>query len=251
MISASTPWVKPPGTTVKNRRRREGSLFQVLCITKYLTKLLIFGIHTLMRCAGSVRSRRARPAPLHVHAIEDLRFIRETMESAASFTAVPGWGGVAMGVTALATACLAPPPSRAKAWLITWLAAALCAFALGALAIYWKARRVGTPVLTQPSRKFLLSLFPPLLVGAVISLAIYGTEQRRLLPCVWLLLYGVGVISAGTFSVRVVPVMGLCFMLAGVAALFCPAAWANAVMAAGFGGLHVLFGTIIARRYGG
>ncbi len=183
--------------------------------------------------------------------MEDLRFIRETMENAASFTAVPGWGGVAMGVTALATACVAPRPSSARAWLITWLVAALCAFALGALAIYWKARRAGTPILTRPGRKFLLSLFPPLLAGAVNSLAIYGTGLGRLLPCIWLLLYGVGVISAGTFSVRVVPVMGLCFMLAGVAALFCPTAWANAVMAAGFGGIHILFGTIIARRYGG
>ncbi len=156
-----------------------------------------------------------------------------------------------MGVTALATACVAPPAASAKAWLLTWFAAALCAFALGALAIYWKARRVGTPVFTQPGRKFLLSLFPPLLAGAVISLAIYGTELGRLLPTVWLLLYGVGVMSAGTFSVRVVPVMGLCFILAGIAALFFPPAWANAVMAAGFGGLHILFGTIIARRYGG
>jgi hypothetical protein len=183
--------------------------------------------------------------------MEDLRFIRETMENAASFTAVPGWGGVAMGLTALATACAAPRPTSAKAWLITWLAAALCAIALGALGIYWKARRVGTPVFTRPGRKFLLSLFPPLTAGAVISLAIYGAGLVHLLPSIWLLLYGVGVISAGTFSVRVVPVMGLCFLLAGIAALFCPAAWANAVMAAGFGGLHILFGTIIARRYGG
>lgn len=117
-----------------------------------------------MRCAGVVRSRRARPVPLHAHAIEDLRFIRETMENAASFTAVPGWGGVAMGVTALATACVAPRPTSHKAWAITWLAAALCAFALGALATYWKARRAGTPVLTRPGRKFMLNLFPPLLV---------------------------------------------------------------------------------------
>ncbi len=204
-----------------------------------------------MPCAGPVRSRRLRPAPLHVHAIEDLRFIRETMENAASFTAVPGWGGVGMGVTALATACVAPHPSSGRAWLITWLAAALVAFALGALAIYWKARRAGTPVLTRPGRKCLLSLFPPLVAGAVISGAVYAMGLTRLLPSVWLLLYGVGVISAGTFSVRIVPVMGLCFMLAGAAALFCPAAWSNVVMAAGFGGLHILFGTIIARRYGG
>jgi len=183
--------------------------------------------------------------------MEDLRFIRQTMENAGSFTAVPGWGGVAMGATALVTALLAPRPASAKGWMITWFAAALLAFALGALAIYGKARRAGTPVLTQPGRKFLLSLFPPLLAGAVISCAVYGTGLSRLLPGIWLLLYGVGVMSAGTFSVRVVPVMGLCFMLAGIAALFCPADWGNAVMAAGFGGVHILFGTIIARRYGG
>jgi len=183
--------------------------------------------------------------------MEDLRFIRQTMENAASFTAVPGWGAVAMGLTALAAAALNPLPANAKAWVITWLVAAMSAFILGALAICWKARRAGTPVLTRPGRKFVLSLFPPMLAGAMLSFALYGAGLTRLLPSVWLLLYGMGVISAGTFSVRVVPVMGLCFMLAGVAAMFCPAAWANAVMAAGFGGLHILFGTIIARRYGG
>ena len=204
-----------------------------------------------MPCAGPARSRRIRSAPLHAHAIEDLRFIRETMENAASFTAVPGWGGVGMGVTALVTAGLAPQPATPRAWLITWLAAALCAFAVGALAIYFKARRVGTPILARPGRKFLQSLFPPLFAGAAISMAIFFAGYIRLLPGIWLLLYGVGVISAGTFSVRVVPVMGLCFMMAGIAALFCPAAWANLVMAAGFGGFHILFGAIIARRYGG
>ena len=204
-----------------------------------------------MPCAGPARSHRSRPAPLHAHAIDDLRFIRETMENAASFTLVPGWGGVAMGATAVATACVAPLPSNTRPWLITWLAAALGAFALGALGIYWKARRGGTPVFTRPARKFLLSLFPPLLAGAVISLAIYSAGAARLLPSVWLLLYGVGVMSAGTFSVRVVPAMGLCFLLAGIVALACPGPWGNAVMAAGFGGLHILFGTIIAWRYGG
>jgi len=204
-----------------------------------------------MPCANAVRSRRPRPPLPHVHAIEDLRFIRETMENAASFTAVPGWGGVAMGLTAVATAFVAPPPAHGTAWALTWMGAALSAFAFGALGIYWKARRVGTPVLNRPGRKFLLSLFPPLLAGAVLSAAILRTDLTRLLPSIWLLLYGVGVISAGTFSVRVVPVMGACFMLAGVAALLCPPMWANLVMALGFGGLHILFGTIIARRYGG
>jgi hypothetical protein len=218
---------------------------------KVLDRLAAAVYISAMPCAGSARTRRSRLAPLHAHAIEDLRFIRETMENAASFTAVPGWGAVAMGATALVAASLSPRPSSEEAWLITWLGAAVCAFALGALAMSWKARRVGTAVLTRPGRKFVLSFFPPLLAGSVLSLALYGAGMTRLLPGVWLLLYGAGVMSAGAFSVRVVPVMGLCFMLAGVAALFCPAAWDNALMAAGFGGLHILFGTIIARRYGG
>ena len=204
-----------------------------------------------MPCAGPVRTRRSRPAPLHLHAIEDLRFIRQTMENAGSFTAVPGWGGVAMGATALVATALAPQPGSGWAWLATWLVAGLCAFAVGALAVYAKARRAGTPVLTQPGRKFVLSFFPPLLAGAVLSGILYRAGLAHLLPGVWLLLYGAGVMSAGAFSVRVVPVMGLSFMLAGLVAQFCPVAWANLSMAVGFGGLHILFGTIIARRYGG
>jgi len=68
---------------------------------------------------------------------------------------------------------------------------------------------------------------------------------------VWLLCYGCAVVTGGALSVPVVPVMGLCFILTGLAALGTPAAWRDAMLAAGFGGLHIVFGLIIARRYGG
>ncbi len=156
-----------------------------------------------------------------------------------------------MGVTAVAAATFGPRPSNTRAWVITWLLAALSAFVVGALTIFWKARRKGTSIFTLPGRKFILSLLPPLLAGGILSYALFDAGLTRLLPGLWLLLYGVGVISAGAFSVRVVPVMGLCFILAGMGAVFLPAAWDNMVMATGFGGLHILFGFIIARRYGG
>ena len=204
-----------------------------------------------MRCADPVRSRHPRSMPLHAHAFEDLRFIRETMENASSFTAVPGWGGVLMGVTALVAAVVASWQRSAQAWLTTWGLALLCGFAVGASAVFWKARRAETPVFARPGRKFVLSLFPPLLAGAILTVVVYRAGLFSLLPGVWLLLYGAGVVTGGAFSVKVVPVMGLCFMLAGVLALFCPGGWGNGFMAAGFGGLHIIFGTIIARRYGG
>jgi hypothetical protein len=199
---------------------------------------------------GPVRSRHHRPLAIHSHAIEDLRFIRETMENAASFTAVPGWGGVAMGVTALLAAGLAARQTSPAAWLAVWAGAAVLASGLGALGILWKARKFQTPVLSQPGRKFVLSLSPPILAGAILTVVVYRMGALSLLPGIWLLLYGAGVVTGGAFSVKVVPVMGLCFMLTGILALFCPPAWGSLLMASGFGGLHIIFGMLIAWRYG-
>lgn len=188
---------------------------------------------------------------LHERAAENLRFIRETMERAGGFTAVPGWGGVAMGATALAAAALAarqPTPGR---WLAVWLGEALLAVALALGAMALKARRSSTRLFSAAGRKFVLSFFPPVLAGALLTAALYREGDPALLPGVWLLLYGVGVVTAGTFSVRVVPIMGGCILLLGAAALFSPATWGDAYLAAGFGALEIGFGLWIARRHGG
>jgi hypothetical protein len=218
---------------------------------KVLDNAFQFMYKVSMRCVGAARSRHPRPVPMHTHAIDDLRFIRETMESAASFTAVPGWGGVLMGVTALAAALLASLRPGTAWWVLTWGVEAFIALAAGALAMFLKARKAGTSILSSPGRKFVLGLSPPMLAAAVLTVVIFRAGLSGLLPGVWLLLYGAGVVTGGAFSVKVVPVMGLCFMLAGAMALFSPAAWGNWLMAAGFGGIHIIFGIIIARRYGG
>ena len=192
-----------------------------------------------------------------------LRFIRETMSRTAEFTAVSGWGGVAMGVTALAAAAFAATQPDLSGWLRVWLAEALVGFAIGAWTTARKAQRHGTPLLSGQGRKFLLGLAPALFAGLVLTLAVYSvdgpapsaaiesTASLRLLPGAWLLLYGAGVVSAGMFSIRLIPLMGAAFLLVGALALLSPASWAAAWMAAGFGGLHLVFGLLIARRHGG
>jgi len=188
---------------------------------------------------------------LHLHALDDLRFIRQTMERAASFTAVPGWGGMAVGCTALLAAWLASRQSSHAAWLVVWLSEASLAAVVGGWATVHKARAVGLSLLRGAGRKFLFGLGPPLLAGGVLTLALFRLDAMQVLPGMWLLLYGVGTVTAGTFSVRIVPVMGLCFMLLGVLALAVPQSFGNLCMALGFGGLHLLFGFLIARRHGG
>lgn len=191
------------------------------------------------------------PRALHARAMDNLAYIRETMEGAACFTAVSGVGEIAVGVTALVAALVAARQARPHGWLAVWLVEALVAFLLTTGASLWKARRAGQSIFSGPGRRFALSLFPPLLAGALLTAVLYPAGLVAALPGTWLLLYGAGIATGGAFSVRIVPVMGLSFMAAGALALFAPAAWADALLAAGFGGLHLLFGALIAWRHGG
>jgi hypothetical protein len=183
--------------------------------------------------------------------MENLRFIRETMERAGSFTAVPGWGGVVMGLTAVLAAVLAARQASDRAWLTVWLVEAVAATGIAATTLVLKSRAVAMPLFSGPGRKFALAFAPPVLVGAVLTIGFARQGLYAPLPAVWLMLYGTGVVTAGAFSTRVVPVMGLCFMVLGGTALFTPAAWRDLMMALGFGLLHVVFGLVIARWHGG
>jgi hypothetical protein len=188
---------------------------------------------------------------IHSHAVENLRYIRETMERASAFTAVPGKGGMIMGASAVAAAVIASRMRSADAWLLVWLAELVVALVIGAAALVRKARRTGIPLDSSPARKFALAFAPPLLAGALLTWGLWNSGAVELIPGLWMCLYGVAVAGAGAFSVRVVPEMGGAFLIIGAAALVAPPAWGNILLGAGFGGLHLIFGFIIARRYGG
>jgi hypothetical protein len=193
------------------------------------------------------------PIPLHSQAIDHLQYIRRTMEGAASFTAVPGAGGVIMGASALLAARLAHGRMTSKPadWLDIWMLEGALALVLGLFFAYRKARRIQVELFSRPARKFMLAFAPALFAGAVLTSALDRAGQTDILPGCWLLLYGAGIAAAGAFSVRIVPVMGTCFLFLGCAAMFSPAQWGDAWLAAGFGGLHIIFGILIAKKHGG
>jgi hypothetical protein len=204
-----------------------------------------------MRTAHQPRPRLEEPQALHARAMDNLRYIRETMESAASFTGVSGRGATVIGITALFVSYVASQQSSVERRVMIWLFEALLALLIGVGAMLRKAQAANLSLFSKPAWKFIFSLSPPMFSGAVLTVMFYHAGLSGFIPGMWLLLYGTGVVTGGAFSVRVVPLMGLCFMLLGVVALLSPPAWGNGFMAAGFGGLHIIFGIIIARRYGG
>lgn len=199
--------------------------------------------------------RRARaasePIRLEDRAAADLSFIRDTMARAGTVTSVPGWGGVAMGVTALAAAWIAARQGSYVEWLMVWLGEAIVALGLGGVAMVRKAELSRTPLLTGAGRAFIRAFVPPILAGSLLTILFYRSGLIPRLPGVWLLLYGTAVTTAGSHSIRVVPILGASFMLLGALAFFSPESWGSAYMALGFGALHIGFGLLIARRYGG
>jgi hypothetical protein len=201
--------------------------------------------------ARKLRALDRAPVALHDRAMDNLRYIRETMERSASFTHVSGLGGVAMGLTALVASGVATQAASEAAWLAVWLSAAALSFAVATFAMARKSRAEGVPLLSGPGRRFASSMTPTLVAGAALTGGLARGGLFELLPATWLLLYGASIVTGGSYSVRPVPLMGAAFMLAGVLALVSPPAWGDFYMAGAFGGLHIVFGIVIWRKHGG
>lgn len=198
---------------------------------------------------------RARVVDPATRALEDLRFIRSTMERSEGFTAVSGLALIAIGGIALCAAAVSAFVAHAApgsdAWITVWGAAGAFALVLGALALVRKARRHGIAIARGLDRKLGLCLGGPLVAGLVLTVALVRVDARALLPGAWLALYGAGVVAAGAFSTRSIPWLGTACMALGAASLLGAPVPPDVVLALGFGVLHVVVGARIARRHGG
>lgn len=193
----------------------------------------------------------AQPESVGSHAAENLRFIRHAMERSSTFTAIPGLGGVVMGVIALAAAAMAARQPTGDRWLLTWLGAAALAAVVGLIMMARKARVARVTLTGSNARRFALGMAAPFVAGAAITYELWAVRNFTVMAPAWLLLYGAGLLTGGQFSVPVVRLIGVCFMVVGIAAILTPHEWGNAWLAVGFGGLQVAFGIYIARNHGG
>ncbi len=192
-----------------------------------------------------------RPVDIRSRAIENLTYIRSTIESATAFTAVPGTGGIAMGLLAVLGGLVAARQTAVVGWVGVWIATAALAALVGFIAMRRKAACRGERVFGRVGRRFLLGLTPPIAAAALLTPFLVQSAAPPVVAASWMLLYGAGVIAGGMFSVRPVQIMGALFMALGGICLVSPVEWVNWLLALSFGGLHIGFGLVIARRYGG
>ena len=191
------------------------------------------------------------PPTLHGRAMDNLAFIRETMERSASFTAIPGYGGALMGATAVVATVIAHNQASIRGWLITWLLEACLAFCIGILAMWQKAKNSGDSLSSAPARKFAYGFAPPIIAGIILTSLLYFKGLFAYMPTIWLTLYGTAVVTGGAYSVRIVPIVGWIFVGLGLLSVFLPTDYGNLLMGIGFGALHIVFGLIVAKKYGG
>ncbi len=191
------------------------------------------------------------PVNIGDRALDNLKFIRETMERSTVFTSVPGYGGILMGATALGAAYISQMQTNLRAEYFVWLAEAVLAFFIGLLAMWQKSKISQTPLVSTPAKKLLVNALPPMLCGVFITLGLWRLGDFEAMIPTWILCYGAAVVCGGAYSVKVVPVMGWCFIALGAATFFLSANYGQVMMALSFGVLHIIFGAIIGRRFGG
>jgi len=215
-------------------------------------------------------------------ALTRMREIQRIMERTTLCTLLPGPPSILGGALAL-VGCIvnfavlgsldfartfALPPRQQVALLAMWTGIAGVAVVVNFLLTARLAGRLGYDPLARPMRLALLSLTPAMVVAvvltvkllldadylAVIRAAIGGEalaptwEPGRGLQCivpVWMMCYGLGVYSAGLFSLRAPRVLGLAFVGAGVLGLLLFPRYGLLLMALSFGLLHIVFGLVV------
>ena len=196
-------------------------------------------------------TRTEHPRSISAGAAEHLRFIRNTIEAANTFTTVPGKGCIAMGVAGLTASGLELIPALSLHWLPIWLTAAVLSCAVALFFMEEKARSQGLSLRRTVATRFFLTLAPAFVAGGILTVALSGLVGREVIAGVWLLLYGVGVAACGLFSIPVVLIAGFVFMGLGTVTLAAPAAWAPFLLGLGFGGVHLVLGALIVKDHGG
>ena len=196
-------------------------------------------------------------APLE-EARENLRVIRQTMERSTKYSTLSGISGVLVGLAGIAgvvaTWVLGPgaaiyhhPLRLASIWIVTLFTA----IGIDLICNKRRAARVGKHIVSSLGAHIVLAALPAFFAAGILTYFFFQHHLLIYLWGVWMLCYGLAICAVGLFSVRPATYLGSAFVIAGAATLLMPAVPYHLIMmAVTFGGFHILYGVLMARRHG-
>jgi len=192
---------------------------------------------------------------------DSLLYIRRTLDAAGRLSTVSGSGIFFVGILALAAVLVnvritgTPWGAGAQPYhsyaLVVWAALLVLSAAIAAFSMASKSRHTGLVFWSPVLRKALWPFSAPMALGAILSAAVIRAQNPEFLPVIWLGCYGAALTAAGVMSVSPVRWMGISFLVLALSAVFLPASAGLALLAAGFGMLHIIFGAYIHWRHDG
>lgn len=193
---------------------------------------------------------------------DHLRVIRQTMERSTQYSTLSGWSGILIGIVAivgvyLTRSMLGGQPvaiqtvrDAAPRLGLLWATALVLSVAIEFLYNKRRATRVGKRVVSRLGAHILLAALPAFLACGVLTAFFY---EHNLLPYIlgiWMLCYGLAICAVGLFSARPVTYLGSAFVVSGAITMLAPLTIHLYMMALTFGGFHIIYGIVMARRHG-
>jgi len=197
---------------------------------------------------------------------EDLSHIRSMMERSSRFISLSGLSGVFAGLSALIGGLYVYLLFKANGldyfdgehklysvdlvYELVFIAIIILFFALtfGIFFTIRKSRKYNLPIWTTATKKMLVNLAIPLLVGGVFSLALLYHQIYVLIAPATLLFYGLALINAEKYTFSDIKYLGFCELILGCVSLFF-LGYGLVFWIIGFGVLHILYGLIVFKKY--
>ena len=207
--------------------------------------------------------------------LEDLQHIKKMMERSSRFISLSGWSGISAGLCALIGAWAAKPYvmgekdvviDNADAAVIIlalardyrvifytypfWIAAAtfIAAFTSAFIFTYIKSKREGTPIWSASSKRLMINVSIPLVVGGIFLFRMIEFEAFGLVAPGCLIFYGLALVNASKYTLIEIRYLGYIQIVLGLINLWF-VGYGLYFWAVGFGIMHILYGAYMWNKY--
>ena len=200
--------------------------------------------------------------------LQEIKDIRRIMERSSRFISLSGLSGVAAGVCALVGAWLGLKILRgyygdyrsrgifsgddfsglkiklAGLAVIVFLAA----FASSFYFTWQRTKKQGLPLWDHTTKRLCWNMIVPLVAGGAFILAMLRYDEWRFVAPSSLIFYGLALVNASKYTLSDIRYLGYCEIILGLVSMFFIGSGLY-FWAAGFGVLHIFYGTIMWYKY--